>query len=172
MNKEGFVLIGKVLKAHGLGGAVKVCSYAESVKIFEEADQIFVLDKDSGTQNAFKIKGARSGPGKSVILSFNRVENIDQASMLSGCDILIKKSALPEVEEGVYYWADIIGLEVFKSTGQSIGKVEAIVETGSNDVYIVRGEDQAETLVPALESVVLSIDIDKAAMVVELPEGL
>jgi 16S rRNA processing protein RimM len=171
VNKEGFVLIGKILKAHGLGGAVKVCSYAESAKIFEEASRVFVLDKDSGTKKTFKVKGVRPGPGKSIILDINRVENRDQANLLSGCEILIKKSALPELEEDVYYWSDIIGLEVFTSAGQNIGRVESIVATGSNDVYIVRG-DEVETLVPALESVVLSVDLDKGSMLVNLPQGL
>lgn len=168
MDKNGFVLIGKIVKAHGIGGAVKVCSYAESFRTFERAGTVLIENQDS---RGFEIKKVWPGPGKSVILALKGVEDRDQGNSLAGSKILIKKSALPELEDSEYYWADIIGLDVLTIDGQCLGKVESIVETGSSDVYVVRGEEK-ETLVPAVSSVVVNIDLNKKIMQVNLPEGL
>ena len=86
-----------------------------------------------------------------------------------------ERVALPELEEGSYYWCDIIGLAVFTTDEQYIGRVESIISTGSNDVFMVKDLDKGddnETLIPALESVVLEIDFEHKTMRVALPEGL
>ncbi|MEE8480397.1 MAG: ribosome maturation factor RimM, partial [Desulfobacterales bacterium] len=79
------------------------------------------------------------------------------------------------LEDGSYYWFDIIGLSVFITDGKCIGNVESIFPTGSNDVYVVKNPNNdldSEILVPALESVVLSIDLKNKKMHVNLPDGL
>jgi 16S rRNA processing protein RimM len=88
-----------------------------------------------------------------------------------GCDLFIKKSELPELEEGTYYWFDLIGIDVYTTQEEYLGRIASIVETGSNDVYVVKNGEQ-EILIPALETVVLDIDLGKKQMRVDLPEGL
>jgi 16S rRNA processing protein RimM len=83
----------------------------------------------------------------------------------------IEKAKLPALEAGVYYWNDLIGLKVFTTEDQYLGRLESIIETGANDVYVVKG-DAREILIPALKSVVHTIDIDAKIMRVELPDGL
>ena len=112
---------------------------------------------------------------KTVLLSLKEIENRTQAEALVGSELYIEKMSLPELEDGDYYWFDIIGLSVFTVEGEYIGQVASIMPTGSNDVYIVKGvagERQKETLIPALASVVVSIDLEKKTMQVDLPEGL
>ena len=81
------------------------------------------------------------------------------------------RTLLPELASDTYYWADLIGLSVYTTQGDYLGRLTSILPTGSNDVYIVRTEDR-ETLVPALASVVCSVDLANQTMRVKLPEGL
>jgi len=84
-------------------------------------------------------------------------------------------ASLEVLEEGVYYWSDLIGLSVFTVDDTYIGRVTSIIQTGSNDVYVVTnddGEKPADILIPALEWVVLDIRLDQKIMRVDLPEGL
>ena len=83
----------------------------------------------------------------------------------------IEKATLPEAEQDTYYWHQIIGLDVFTVDGRRLGQVTAILPTGSNDVYVVR-EGKKEILIPALESVVVDVDLTAKALRVDLPEGL
>ena len=83
----------------------------------------------------------------------------------------MEKSRLPALEEGTYYWSDLIGLDVHATDGRFLGKIASIFRTGSNDVYVTRDEDR-ETLIPALVSVVKSVDLETGRMTVDLPEGL
>ena len=94
-----------------------------------------------------------------------------QAEALIGSDIFIEKRRLPEPEEGSYFWFDLIGLDVFGVDQKYLGRLESIIQTGSNDVYVVKNED-TEILIPALEAVVQKIDLKNRRMQVELPEGL
>ena len=95
----------------------------------------------------------------------------DQAKTLVGADLQIEKAALPVLETGVFYWYELIGLQVFTTDDRYIGRLVSIIRTGANDVYVVKN-DRTEILIPALESVVKVIDIDANSMRVDLPDGL
>ena len=86
-------------------------------------------------------------------------------------ELFIPQSELPELDEDTYYWVDLIGMKVYTTTDQFLGRIESILETGSNDVYVVK-KHETEVLIPALESVVLEIDLEHNRMQVDLPEGL
>ncbi len=173
MGENDFLLMGKVVGVHGLKGALKVYSYAESMAIFEP-DSLIRIRNARGRQKTFKIEWTRSHK-RTVLLALKGIENRNQAEALVESEIFIKKSCLPELEDEAYYWFDIIGLSVFTMDGKYIGKVESIFPTGSNDIYIVKNSTKAadsEMLIPALESVVLSIDLKNKKMHVDLPESL
>ena len=173
MGKDGFLPVGKIVGAHGVKGNLKVHSYAESVSAFKPGSSILVILAER-IERHFAIKWVKPH-GKSILLSFKGIENRNTAKTLIGAELFIERMALPELEEGVYYWVDIIGLSVFTTDNQYIGRVESIMPTGSNDVYIVKDrtkDDSTEILIPAIESVVLEIDFKNKTMRVELPEGL
>jgi 16S rRNA processing protein RimM len=110
---------------------------------------------------------------RNVLLSLRGIENCDDAKALVGSEIFIRKKELPELDDGTYYWFEIIGLEVLTIDNRYLGCVESIIETGSNDVYVVKDPGKgSEILIPALETVVDKIDLDAKTMWVDLPEGL
>lgn len=173
MGKDGFLPVGKIVGAHGVKGNLKVHSYAESVSVFKPGRLILAIHAGKAEKH-FAVKWAKPH-GKSILLSFKGIEDRITAETLIGAELFIERIALPELEEGVYYWVDIIGLSVYTTDNQYIGRVESIMATGSNDVYVVKDpnkKDDNETLIPAIESVVLEIDFENKRIRVNLPEGL
>lgn len=173
MGKNGFFAVGKIVGVHGIKGTVKVYSYTESFALFKTGALVFV--KSSGEpEKSFEIDWAR--PHKRVVLlSFKEIGNRNDAESLIGSKLFIKRKKLPELDKGSYYWFDITGLSVYDVDGRFIGIVESIIATGSNDVYVVKDSGRGgnnETLIPALESVVLEINLEQKIMRIKLPEGL
>lgn len=170
MINDGFISIGKIVNAHGVEGAIKVYSYAESLSVFNPGDMILVKSPSDSSEKFYRIKW--SAPHSHfVLLMFEGIDSRSLADNLKGCELYIEKAFLPELEENTYYWEDIIGMSVYTADDIFLGRVESIIRTGSNDVYVVK-DGKSEILVPAMESVVSKIDLDQKRMKVNLPEGL
>jgi 16S rRNA processing protein RimM len=163
------VIIGKIVGVHGIKGTLKFHSYAESLQIFEAGASIAVSIAGVG-EDVYEIDWIKPH-SHGALLALKNVNNRDRAESLVGADLIIEKAALPALEAGVYYWYDLIGLKVFTTDGRYLGRVASIIETGANDVYVVK-DDAREILIPALQSVVHTIDLDAKIMRVELPDGL
>ena len=173
MEKNGFIPVGKIVGAHGVKGNIKVYSYAESLSVFKPGSLILLINP-KGFEKNYKIKWVKPHGG-TILLSLEGVENRNSVETLIGSVFFIERANLPELEDGSYYWVDIIGISVFTTDDEYIGLVESIIPTGSNDVFVVRNPNKAhdnETLIPAIESVILKIDLKRKTMRVDLPEGL
>lgn len=173
MEKYDDLLIGMIVGAHGVNGTVKVYSYAESVSIFIPGSRITLKERSNRNQRC-SIKWAKAH-GKVILLSLDGITDRREAKSFVGAELYVQKSMLPKIEADSYYWFDLIGLSVFTTKEEYLGQVESIFPTGSNDVYVVkdnRKDPDKETLIPALDSVVLEIDLDRKTMHVSLPEGL
>ena len=165
--------IGKIIGAHGIKGVIKVFSYAESTTRFTSGMSLHLKDSH-GSGFALKVNWAKPH-SKTILLSLEGIRNRGQAEELIGAELFIEKAALEALEEGSYYWVDLMGLAVYSLEEDYLGELSSIVQTGSNDVYVVKrmdGTTEIEVLVPALASVVKEIDLNKRLMRVDLPEGL
>ena len=106
-----------------------------------------------------------------LILWFAGFRDRGQAQRLAGLWLCVPQSQVPSAQEGEYFHYQLIGLKVRTVEGEDLGELAEILETGSNDVYVVTGPD-GDILIPALAKVVREIDIAAGLMVVDLPEGL
>lgn len=114
----------------------------------------------------------RSRPLKEdIVLKFTNIDDIESASKLQGKALEIPLNEAHPLPEGKYYRFQLIGLEVVNTAGESVGKITEILPTASNDVYIVRG-NRGEILIPAIDDVVKSTDLEKGQMVIEVISGL
>jgi len=161
--------IGRVVKPHGVKGKMKVEYFGEDLHRFISYREIFIED-EKGREESYEILEANPQP-PCLILRLKGIEKIEQAQPLIGKTILIEKEALPELEEGEYYWADLLGIRVETREGKGIGKVREIFSTGAHDVYVVEGK-RGEIFLPAIEDVIQSIDLKKGVMKVVRMEGL
>ena len=173
MTDTQFIAIGKIIGAHGIKGNLKIHSYAESLSPFEAGTRICVKNARGWKKN-YHVKWVKPH-SKGILLAFRGVDDRTLAETLIGSELFIDRGTLPELEAGTYYWSDLIGLSVFSKEEDYIGRIKAVLPTGSNDVYVVEnvGNDhKEEVLIPALQSVVLDVDLEKQVMIVDLPEGL
>jgi 16S rRNA processing protein RimM len=172
---EGLVAVGRIIGAHGRDGEIRVKVTSDVPGRFDEGQTLSVSrDGVSPEDHTYRIAGARLTGSKGndvLIISLQGFWNRDQALRLSGLWLCVPQSEVPSAEEGAYFHYQLIGLKVRTVEGEDLGEVAEILETGSNDVYVVTGAT-GEILVPALSKVVHEIDIDSGMMVVDLPEGL
>ena len=118
-----------------------------------------------------KVVGRRVHAGN-LLLAFEGIETPEEAGRLRNQWVYVPTSDRPPLSEGEYYHHQLIGLQVTSEEGLELGKITDILETGANDVYIVRSERGNEVLLPAIESVILDIDLDKGRMRVHILPGL
>jgi len=163
------LLIGEIVGVHGLRGALKLRSYADSPELFAPGLQLQLEDRE-GRLTTGTVAWAQPH-GKGLLMALEGVADRNAAEALVGCRLRVNKATLPALEEGTYYWFELIGLTVYTTDGRSLGTLEAVLTTGSNDVYVVRRGEE-EVLVPALASVVQKVDRTRGRMDVILPDGL
>lgn len=106
-----------------------------------------------------------------LLLELEGIDTKEQAEALRGALLEVPEAELAALPEGSYYRFQIVGLAVVDLAGQALGRVEEILETGANDVYVVRS-DEGELLVPAIDSVIKQVDVAGGRVVVELLPGL
>lgn len=165
---QAHLAIGEVLKPWGLKGAVKIHSYAESPETFSRISELRVQG-EKGPIVLFleDVKKQK----KAVLLKFKGRDRVEDVEELVGRTLYIDKKDLPQLDEGEYYWHELIGMEVWTDDGKSLGTLEKILDTGSNDVYVVQKGGQ-ETLIPAIRDVIRKVDVAGRRMVIHPIEGL
>ncbi len=169
MASNDLILLGKIVATHGIRGQLRVVPYSGLFDTFLALGSVTLKDP-AGCMHVQQIAAA-TVHGKKLLLSFKGYGDINQVLHLVGCELYIGREQLPEPEEDEYYWHDLIGLTVVTEGGQLLGILDSIIETGSNDVYVVKSSGR-EYLVPALAEVITSIDLDKKVMTVAPLEGL
>lgn len=103
---------------------------------------------------------------------FEGHEGRDAAERLRGALVEIAEAELPSLPEGEYYTHDLVGMSVVTSGGDEVGRLEQVLVTGANDVYLVRTPEKKEILIPALGHIVLEVDVASGRMVIEPVKGL
>lgn len=164
MSDNELISVGEIAGVFGIKGWVKVYSLTdprENILTYSP----WIIKKGSEVKEVNIISGQRQG--KTVVASIEGISDRNIAESYCGWEILIKKDQLPEAEEGVYYWADLVGLLVETEQGISLGVVDYLIETGANDVLVVK-DDEQERLIPFInEQVVKTIDLKDKRMVVD-----
>jgi 16S rRNA processing protein RimM len=163
LTKQDLVHVGKISGVFGVKGWLKIFSYTEPRGNILGYQQWLV--KKGSQDKPIKVIGGQV-QGKNVVAQVDGITDRDQALGLMGWDIYISHEQLPETEEGEYYWADLVGLDVENLEGIQLGKVESLFETGANDVVVVKGD--RERALPFLQGqTVKSIDLATGKMIVD-----
>lgn len=158
--------VGKIINTHGLRGEVKVIPWTDTPDVFEDLEMLYLKNNDVLTISSVKYQK------NNLIVKFKELGDINEAEKLKNQVLYAERSALGELPEGVYYIADLIGLSVRKETGEEVGKIKDVLQTGANDIYVVAREGAKDLLVPVIPNAVLSVDIDGGEVTVSLPDGL
>jgi len=154
------IVLGRISGVFGVRGWVKVFSYTEPREGVLRYRN-WLLGKKGEWQPANVAEGQRHGKG--VVVRIDGCEDRDQAAALVGTEIGVQRDALPDTEDGHYYWSDIEGLTVVRRDGSELGRLAYLLETGAHDVMVINGDE--ERLVPFVKDEIV-IDVDLAAGVI------
>ena len=164
MNDMDWISFGKVGRTHGLKGELKYFPN-DPEEVDSLRGQIVRLK-----ETEVKVQSIR-GANVPFIVKLEGIDDIDSAKLLTGKEIFSDREILKPLPKGEYYRFEIEGLAVFDETGLSYGVIEEIIPTGSNDIYVVRNGDQ-EWMLPMIDSVVKSIDLEQGKLTFHRIEGL
>lgn len=162
--------VGKLVNTHGLKGEVRIISITDFANERYQKGQTLALLKD-GQWLKDVVVGSHRKHKNFDIITFENHPSINDVEKYKGCMLVIDEQYLTDLEEDTYYYHEIIGLEVFVGD-EFVGKVKEILELGSNDVWVVQRQKQKDALIPFINDVVLSVDIENKRVQVAPVEGL
>ncbi|PKB64765.1 MAG: 16S rRNA processing protein RimM [SAR202 cluster bacterium Io17-Chloro-G2] len=157
--------VGRVIRAHGLNGQLRVKSLSDVAQRYQPGGVVYI----NGTPFTITASGFfRHGQ---ILLTLQGIEDSNAAQKLVEQWITVPVEAAPPLPEGEWFHFQLLGLRVITDQGEDLGKITDILETGSNDVYVVSGV-KTEILIPALKTVITQVRLDEGVMLVSLPDGL
>jgi len=163
-----YLAIGRIVRAHGLHGEVSVKVLTEFPERFETTEWVYLGNEFEATP--YRLERYRWHK-KNLLLTLSGISDRTQAEQLRGQFVQVPLEEAVSLPEGSYYLYQLIGLQVITVDGQSLGSVHNILDTGANDVYVIEGDDR-QILLPAIDDVVQSVDIEAGQIVVQLIDGL
>ncbi|MEM7332469.1 MAG: ribosome maturation factor RimM [Chloroflexota bacterium] len=164
---ESFLTIGQILKPHGVHGEVRVRPLTDLPERFSWLDAVYLGEK---TPQLTKIAGVRFHKDL-ILMKFEGMTNRDQVEGLRGKLVQVLESDAIPLEEGEYFLYELEGLDVLTDEGETLGVITRVIETGANNVFVVKS-DSKEILLPDIDDVVLEIDFENGRMLVHLLPGL
>lgn len=160
--------IGQIVNTFGIKGEVKVKPFTDDINRFDELKKVYVKTKTGIKQ--YKIENVKYHKNM-VLLKLEGINRTEDAEMLRNLFLEIDREDAIPLEEGTYFIADLIGLEVYTDEGKLLGKVDDIYNTGSNDIYVVKDELGKQILLPGIKEVIKEVKLDEK-IIVHLIQGL
>jgi 16S rRNA processing protein RimM len=153
IDRDRLTCIGTVSQAHGVKGDLKVAPLTDTPAYYERSTTV-ILETKQGLRD-FKVSGLRRA-GNHWIMTLEGLKDRGGAEAYRGARVLLDDSLLRPLEPGEYFQHDLIGCEVETLTGDPLGRVKSIMETGANDVLVV---GDGSLMVPMLAEVVKEVDV-------------
>ena len=161
-----FLVVGRLRRPHGLNGEMQMDVLTDFPERLVPGKQIYIGEEHT----PYQIKHLRPH-GKLLLITIKGCDHVDQARMFTNAMVYVQAQGLPELPEGEYYHHQLIGLNVIDmDTSEVLGQLVKILETGANDVYVVRRENGDELLLPAIKSVLAEINLENKEMRVHQQE--
>ena len=173
--------VGVITQTHGIRGEVKIYPTTDDPKRFDSLKKVYMDYTKKGVrgvmeQNLYELEIESVKYFKQfVILKFKEIDNINDIEMYKHMDIYVTREDAVPLEEGEFYIADLIGLDVIDDTGKKIGVLKDVLQTGANDVYIVTGNENVgnkELMLPKIDECVRDINLEEKTITVHIMKGL
>ncbi|MCC8051101.1 MAG: ribosome maturation factor RimM [Clostridiales bacterium] len=177
--------VGAVTTTHGLAGEVKVFPTTDDPARFRRLKSVLIETRAAGTNDLstmreLEVERVRFFKNL-VIVKFRGLDRIEDVEGFRGCSLYVTRENAVRLEEGEYFIADLLGLQVYtdedwrreqNSTCFLLGELTDVLQTGANDVYEVTLDDGRQVLIPAIRQCILDVNLEKGTMLVHLLEGL
>jgi len=166
--------VGIIVNTHGIKGELKVLSRTDFADIrFAPGSKLRLVDNERGISLDVKITSSREQKNMFVI-KLEGFNNINDVEKYKGASLMISEDAMDELEEGEYYYHEIIGCQAVTEDGEQLGVITEILSPGANDVWVIerpKGTGKP-ILLPVIDDVLLSVDVTEKRVTVRLLEGL
>ena len=164
-----YLMIGEVLKPQGVRGDVKVRPITCDIFRFEDIEEVYFLKDDKYTPIGVSLVRMDED---AVYLHFDGIDDRNLAESIRGNFLYVDREHAVELEEDENFIVDLIGLTVLTDEGETLGEMKDVLQTGANDVYIVKTGAGKEVLLPAIKDCILNVDLEKGEMLVHILPGL
>ena len=165
---DDLIVIGKIVSVHGVRGEVKVFSFTDPIDNLLDY-RSWTLRRDGEVRQVELVSGRSQN--KVLVAKLKGLDDREEARLLAGFEICVQRSLLPDLTDGEYYWYQLLGLKVVDQLGQLLGRIDHLLETGANDVMVVKpcadSLDDRERLLPYTGQCVLAVDLEAGEMRVE-----
>ena len=162
-----FLVVGKLGKPHGIHGEIVMDIYTDFPERLQPGEIVYI-----GPQFQLLEISKRRPHSRGLLVSFAGYQTREKIAELRNLIVQVLTVDRPQLPQGEYYRHQVLGLQVVDENETSLGRITAILETGANDVYVIKGDDGSEVLIPAVESVVQDIDLEGNQVRVQLLPGL
>jgi 16S rRNA processing protein RimM len=160
-SEPAFLVLGKLRRAHGVAGEIALDVYTSMFELLEVKEVVFVGE----TYQPYTIQATR-WKGDLLLLKFEGVNDRALVSQLTNALIYTRTDQLPKLDEDEFYLHQLIGLDVYDTDHHLLGVLTEILETGANDVYLVKDQTGAEVLIAAVDERIVDIDLEAGKMIV------
>lgn len=166
-----YLNVGKIVNTQGLKGEVRIISQTDFPELRYKKGTVLTLFQEKKAPVELTINSHRKHKNFDIV-TFVGHESINDVEKYRDGILKVAKDSLTELPEDEFYYHQIIGLTVIDEQGEELGKIKEILSPGANDVWVVQRPKKKDVLIPYIESVVQSIDLDNGLVRVEIPEGL
>ena len=166
----GQLTVGKVVKAHGIKGELKVYPFSGRPDDFCDYRLLTLIEPGQGLTKSFEVEQCRP-LGNLVLLQLAGLSGRSAAEGLRGWEVRIVLELLPPSGAGIFYWHDLAGLPVLSDTGQTLGRITSLLTPPAHDILVITGAG-GEYLIPAIAECVAGLASDGKALIVTPPPGL
>ncbi|HET7577865.1 MAG TPA: ribosome maturation factor RimM [Bacillales bacterium] len=164
--------VGKITKPHGLKGEVRVLATTDFPdERFAEGNMLY-LQRGKGEAPTPLVIETRRRHKQFELLRFEGYPNINDVESWKGARLKVPEDELVSLEEDEFYYHEIIGCLVVTEEGEELGKIKEIIETGANDVWVVKRTGGKDLLIPFIDEVVKEINVDEKLVKIHVMEGL
>ncbi|MSQ47722.1 MAG: 16S rRNA processing protein RimM [Deltaproteobacteria bacterium] len=168
-HQDSLIPLGRLVNTHGIRGDVRLLPHSFPCRTLYPGLTVFLQDAQ-GQLFTHKVVGARPR-APFVILTLDGVDSIDRAETLRDMTVAVEETVLPPLEDGEFYYYQVIGLAVRTTAGTDIGEITQVFFSGGHDIWVVR-QGEKEYLIPVIEDIVRSIDIPGKQAIIEPLAGL
>lgn len=168
MEKLTHFKVGQIVNTQGLKGEVRVYPFTDEIDRFDELEE-FYLGKDLNT--TWEVERVRY-KGNMVIMKIKGIDTVEMAEKLKNKFMYVSRENSRELDEDEYFISDMIGIDVYTVEGKRVGILKDVLQYSANDVYVIKGLENQEYMIPAMMKFVPTIDIEERKMIIDPIKGM
>ncbi len=166
---EDFLIVGTITTPHGVHGEVKIFPQTDDTRRFKKLKEVYL---DTGKEKHLLHPESVKFFKQFVIIKFKEFNSMNEVEGLRNKNLMVDREHAVKLQKDEYFISDLIGVKVYREDDSLLGELYDVLQTGANDVYLVKKEDGKEVLLPAIKECIKEVDMENRTMKVFVMPGL